>query len=64
MELQFCNIGKYRLTPKVKCQAKAKVIIFDDKWVLKHADRGHNCEPNRPRVIAELKMIHGVVKLN
>ena len=45
---------KYRLTPKVKCPAKARVVKFEEKWILKHADDDHNCEPNRPKVTAEL----------
>ena len=45
---------KYRLTPKIKCPAKARVMRFDDKWILQHADDHHNCEPNRPKVTAEL----------
>ena len=35
---------KHRLTPKVRCQAKARVVRFEDKWI----------EPNRPKVTAEL----------
>ena len=56
---------KYRLTPKIKCPAKARVMRFDDKWILQHADDDHNCEPNRPKVTAELlrnKMKHLVRK--
>lgn len=45
---------KFRLTPKVKCPAKAKVVAFDDKWILQSADDAHTCEPNRARVTAEL----------
>ena len=26
----------------------------EDKWILAYADDDHNCEPNRPRVVAEL----------
>ena len=45
---------KYRLTQKVRCPAKARVIKFDEKWILQQADENHTCEPNRPKVIAEL----------
>ena len=45
---------KFRLAPKVKCTAKAKVVAFEDKWILQSADDDHSCEPNRARVTAEL----------
>ena len=45
---------KYRLTPKVRCGAKARVILFNDKWILKSVDENHKCEPNRAKVTAEL----------
>ena len=45
---------KFRLTPKVKCSAKARVVAFDDKWILHSVDDEHSCEPNRARVAAEL----------
>ena len=45
---------KYRLTQKVRCPAKARVIKFDEKWILQQVDENHTCEPNRPKVIAEL----------
>ena len=45
---------KYRQTPKVKCPAKARVILFGDKWILQSADDNHTCEPNTARVTAEL----------
>ena len=65
-EQKMANIDdKYRLTPKIKCPAKARVMRFDDKWILQHADDHHNCEPNRPKVTAELlrnKMKHLVRK--
>ena len=37
------------------CSAKARVTFWEDmnKWILQHAD-DHVCEPNRPRVIAEM----------
>ena len=46
---------KYRLTPKVRCKAKARVVRFEDKWILQDADSDHKCEPNRPKVTAELR---------
>ena len=48
-------VCKYRRTPKVMCLAKARVSYWEEKekWILQHAD-SHVCEPNRPRVIAEL----------
>ena len=48
-------VCKYRRTPKVMCSAKARVTFWEDmnKWILQHAD-DHVCEPNRPRVIAEM----------
>jgi hypothetical protein len=45
---------KYRLTPKVRCGAKARIIMFEDKWILQSVDDNHKCEPNRARVTAEL----------
>ena len=34
----WSNCYKYRLTPEVKCPAKARVVKFDEKWILQHAD--------------------------
>ena len=45
---------KYKSTPQIKCPAKAKIAIFDDKWILQHCDDNHKCDPNRVRVTAEL----------
>ena len=53
-EIVWTYVCKFRMTPKVKCTARAKVALFENKWVLQHADCNHSCEPNRPRVIAEL----------
>ena len=53
-ETVWTYVCKFRMTPKVKCTARAKVALFENKWVLQHADCNHSCEPNRPRVIAEL----------
>ena len=44
---------KYRLTPKIKCPARARVIYFEDRWILQSSDQNHRCEPNRARVTAE-----------
>ena len=41
---------KYRKTPKIKCLAKAKVVSFEDKWILQRVDDVHHCEPNRAKV--------------
>ena len=43
---------KHRRTQKVKCHGNAKVVQFNNKWLLQHADDHHHCEPNRPKVIA------------
>ena len=53
---------KYLLTPKIKCKAKAKVVLYDGKWVLQEISNNHECEPNRPRVIAE-KLKHEMKEL-
>ena len=45
---------KYRLTPKVKCSATAKVVSLDDRWILQQVMGEHSCEPSRARVTAEL----------
>ena len=45
---------KHRLTAKVRCGAKARVILFEDKWILQSVDESHMCEPNRAKVTAEL----------
>ena len=29
---------KYKKTPKVKCPARAKMALFDGKWILQHFD--------------------------
>ena len=29
------------------------MVKVEDKWILAFADDEHNCEPNRPRVVAE-----------
>ena len=44
---------KYRQTQKIRCPAKASVVKVEDKWILAFADDEHNCETNRPRVVAE-----------
>ena len=44
---------KYRKTPKMMCQAKARVSLLEDKWILKSLDGSHKCEPNEPKVLAE-----------
>ena len=36
------------------CKYRLTVIKFDEKWILQQADENHTCEPNRPKVIAEL----------
>ena len=36
------------------CPARARVIKFEDKWILKSADNNHKCEPNKAKVTAEL----------
>ena len=51
-EWMYCC--KYRLTPKVKCPGRAKVTKLEDRWILKSVEYHHSCEPNRPRVTAEL----------
>ena len=53
---------KFLLTPKIKCKAKAKVVFYDGKWVLQEICNNHECEPNRPRVIAE-KLKHEMKEL-
>ena len=35
------------------CQAKARVSLMDEKWILKSLDGSHRCEPNEPKVLAE-----------
>ena len=45
---------KYNQTPKIKCSAKAKVIIWEDKWIVESFEGGHCCGANKPRVISEL----------
>ena len=35
------------------CQAKARVSLLEDKWILKSLDGSHKCEPNEPKVLAE-----------
>ena len=47
-------VYKYRLTPKVKCTAKTKLVYIEDKWILQDSNSIHKCEPNRAKVIAEL----------
>ena len=44
---------KYRLSQNVRCQATAKVIKFDGKWILQASDEKHTCEPNRVKIVAE-----------
>ena len=44
---------KYSQTPKIKCKATAKVSECEGNWLLKDIKNDHNCEPNRPKVIAE-----------
>ena len=53
---------KYRLAPKVRCQATAKVSNFDGHWRLTSAEDNHRCEPNRARVTSE-KLKHKMKKI-
>ena len=57
---------KYRLTPKVRCPAKAKVVKFEDKWILNYATENNKCEHNRAQVTAkQLKQnMKDIVKKN
>ena len=38
----------------MRCPARARVIMFEDKWILQSADNNHTCEPNKAKVTAEL----------
>ena len=49
------NYGcKYRLTPKVKCPAKAKLTSYENSWILKYIDEDHKCQPDKAKVSAEV----------
>ena len=45
-------ICKYRRTPKDMCPARAKVSLFESKWIVQHIDDKHTCEPDSGKVIA------------
>jgi hypothetical protein len=36
---------KHHLTAKFRCGAKARVILFEDKWILQSVYESHMCEP-------------------
>ena len=54
---------KYRMTPGVNCKARATVLkILNEEnrvfqYILANHDVSHQCEPNKPKMIAE-KMKH------
>ena len=35
------------------CQAKARISLVEQKWILKSLDGSHKCEPNEPKVLSE-----------
>ena len=45
-------ICKYRRTKKVMSPARAKVSLFESKWIVQHIDDKHTCEPDSWKVIA------------
>ena len=52
-KLSWTYVCKYRKTCKVNCLSKARVVFFDNRWILQHSDDNHSCEPNRAKVTAE-----------
>ena len=49
---KWLYICKYRRTPKVMCPARARVSLFESKWIVQHIDDKHTCEPDSGKVIA------------